>query len=132
MSGDSANVERARRGIDAFNRGEREGLLRFFHPELEIVDLPQVVEERTKRGLSGLERWLASMDEIWEELRIEPEEFIEPDEDHLLVVARFRGRGRGSGIEIDQRVNTVYTLREGRVVRMDTYPTTEEALAAIG
>jgi ketosteroid isomerase-like protein len=36
------------------------------------------------------------------------------------------------GIEVDQHFAMVWTLRDGRAPRMDTYGTREEALAAAG
>jgi ketosteroid isomerase-like protein len=51
-----------------------------------------------------------------------------------LVVATVlsRGRGRGSGIEIDARFHRVYTLRDDRIVRMDEFAQRAEALEAAG
>ena len=46
------------------------------------------------------------------------EEFIDAG-DRVLVTAHHRGRGRGSGIEVDTRLYSVYTLRDGKVVRVD-------------
>ena len=42
------------------------------------------------------------------------------------------GRGKLSQIEIDQHFAMVWTLRGGRAVRMDLYPTRDEALEALG
>lgn len=45
---------------------------------------------------------------------------------------RLQGRGRGSGAEIDARFYDVYTLRDGRIVRMDQFTKHSEALEAVG
>jgi ketosteroid isomerase-like protein len=42
------------------------------------------------------------------------------------------GRGKASGIDIDQRFAMVWTLKDRRAVRMDMYPTRDEALEAVG
>ena len=48
------------------------------------------------------------------------------------VMARYVGRGESSGIEMDQKVVTLYELRKGKVVTMRDYPTRAEALEAAG
>ena len=50
----------------------------------------------------------------------------------MFVTVRFRGRGRASGIEIDARLYEVYTLRDGKVLRIDEYEHRAEALEAAG
>ena len=132
MESGSTNAERARAAFEAFNRGDREGLLELFDPEVEFVDAPQSVEERERSGLDGIRRWFASMDEVWEELRFEVEEMVELDDERLIVVGRVQGRGRGSGIWIDRPIATLYTLRNGRAVRFEAFGGKGEALTAAG
>ena len=59
------------------------------------------------------------------------EEFLDAG-DRVLVTAYFRGRGRGSGIDIDTCFYEVYTLRDGRVVRVDEFTKRADALEAAG
>jgi hypothetical protein len=48
------------------------------------------------------------------------------------VAVRFSGRGKSSGIEVDALLYGVYSLRDGRVVRMDEFSERPQALAAAG
>jgi ketosteroid isomerase-like protein len=48
----------------------------------------------------------------------------------VLVVVRGRARGRGSGLELDNRFCQVWTLRGDTAVSMEEYATREQALAA--
>ena len=59
------------------------------------------------------------------------EEFIDAG-DRVLVTEHHRGRGRGSGIEVDTRLYSVYTVCDGKVVRMDQFTDRPEALEAAG
>ena len=59
------------------------------------------------------------------------EEFIDA-RNRVLVRAYFRGRGRGSGLEVDTRFYELYTLRRGKIVRVDEFTELEEALEAAG
>ena len=48
----------------------------------------------------------------------------------MAVLLRVRGRGPASGIEVDYRFVPLFTLRSGKVLRMDRYGEWEEALEA--
>jgi hypothetical protein len=50
----------------------------------------------------------------------------------LVVEVRVWGKGRSSGIEIDQRMGFLYTLREedGKVRRLQMFPNKDAALTA--
>jgi hypothetical protein len=52
--------------------------------------------------------------------------------DRVLLTSHHRGRGRGSGVQIDTRLYSVYTLRGGKVVQEDEYGHRAEALEAAG
>jgi hypothetical protein len=50
-----------------------------------------------------------------------------------VTVSRYRGRGRRSGVEIDGPFQFgVWSIRDGKVTRVDWYPTREEAFEAVG
>jgi ketosteroid isomerase-like protein len=49
-----------------------------------------------------------------------------------VVATRQTGKARGSGVPVDVVNAVVNTVRNGKVVRMDVYPTSAEALEAVG
>ena len=55
-----------------------------------------------------------------------------PAADRAFVALRFRGRGAGSGVEIDERGYWVYERRGGRLYRISEYSEPAEALEAAG
>ena len=62
-----------------------------------------------------------------------PEEFIDAGDDQVLVFSREGGRGRGSGAEVmTQPTAHLWTIRNGRAVRMQSYWERTEALEAAG
>lgn len=71
-----------------------------------------------------LRAWLESFDDF----RIEPEQILE-DEDRLIALVHQSGTGRASGIEVEARIAQVWTVKDGRVVRWQSYSSREEALA---
>jgi ketosteroid isomerase-like protein len=52
--------------------------------------------------------------------------------DQVVVVHYERGRGKGSGVEVEHRVANVFDLRDGRVIRKRPFANRSEALAAAG
>jgi ketosteroid isomerase-like protein len=77
--------------------------------------------------LSFIEAW----EEGFETEQMEAHEILDAG-DHVVVTVEHRGRGMRSGIEIDQTFAMVWTIRDGRAVRMALFPTRTEALEAVG
>jgi ketosteroid isomerase-like protein len=124
------NAELVRRGYEAFNRGDFEGVLALFDPELRINVLPETMMAQTFHGHEGFLRLMAENAEMFESYRNHPEEVIELGDDHIVVIVRSEARGRLSGAEVEGRLVHLWTLRDGRVIRFEAFPTTEEARRA--
>src|SRR5215212_4006371 len=52
--------------------------------------------------------------------------------DDEVVLARYRGVGRGSGVEVDVEGAHVWKLREGKAVRLEVFASRERALCESG
>jgi ketosteroid isomerase-like protein len=84
------------------------------------------------RGPEEVKRLWRGLDEAFEEFRLEPEEFLDAG-DHVPVRLRYRGRGKASGLEIEQEVfSQVITFRDGRMVRVEHFMSWDEAIEAAG
>jgi ketosteroid isomerase-like protein len=69
----------------------------------------------------------------WSDFRGEPERFIVADETRILVFVHNTGRGRTSGLQMDQRsVANLFEIHEGRVTRLVLYWDRDRALADLG
>jgi len=101
------------------------------HPEF-TMDSPQGVEASQAHDKAGLREWFGKMDEIWEELRFEPEEMIDVDDTRVIAVVRTSGRARGSGIEINQELTHLWTIVDGRATSLVTFSTKREAIEVAG
>jgi ketosteroid isomerase-like protein len=88
------------------------------------------VEELPTQGHDAVRTSLAHWKAEWDDYRLTPEEFVDLG-DRVVVTVRLGGRGRGSGVEIDARFYDVYTLRDGKIVRMDQFTERSEALEAV-
>ena len=52
--------------------------------------------------------------------------------DSVVVLTRYRGRGKGSGASVDTIGAHLWTLRDGMVVRLEIYSSRKKALEAAG
>ncbi|MEO8037062.1 MAG: nuclear transport factor 2 family protein [Acidobacteriota bacterium] len=122
---------------DLFNEGADgsalEALASLLTPDFEVVAGSQGsgiwVEDRRLDGLLRTWReWL----EPWEEYWTEVEEFVDAGRDHVLVLVRDRGRLRGSDAEVELLAASVWTLRDGKIARVEFHTSRDEALEAVG
>jgi uncharacterized protein len=68
----------------------------------------------------------------WERpFSVEAEDFI-PAGDAVVVLIRWHGKGRGSGVELSAEGAHVWELRDGEAVRWDVYRDRAKALADAG
>ena len=125
------NVELLRDCYRQLNEGGFAVIADLFAPEF-AMDAPQGVESSQAHDKAGLQEWFRKMDEVWEGLVFHPVEISALDADRVIAVVRTSGRAKASGIEIDQQLTHVWTLRDGKAVRFDAYSTKREALEAVG
>jgi ketosteroid isomerase-like protein len=89
------------------------------------------IEELPTEGHGAVRASLARWKAEWHDYKVIPEEYVDRG-DSVVVTVLLRGRGRGSGVEIDARFYDVYTLRDGKIVRMDQFTERVQALEAAG
>jgi ketosteroid isomerase-like protein len=71
--------------------------------------------------------------EVFDDYRMVPEEFIDAGSDQVLVFSREGGRGKGSGAEVQTHPTAhLWTIRDGKAIRMQSYWERTEALKAVG
>jgi ketosteroid isomerase-like protein len=70
--------------------------------------------------------------EALSDLRIEAERIIDLGGDRVLVLSRQTARGKHSGVPIEHETGDLFTLRDGKIVRYDSYWNRAEALEAVG
>ena len=88
------------------------------------------VEESPAQGHDAVRASTARWKSEWDDYELTPEGFADAG-DRVVATVRFRARGRGSGIEVDARLYDVFTLRDGKIVRMDQFTERSEALEAV-
>jgi ketosteroid isomerase-like protein len=125
----SPAVELVQRALAGLNAGDIEGVVAVCDPGFELDMSDRVFNPSTYRGHDGIRQFHAEVLEVWEHYVWEPEQVFEQGE---LVVAlvRTRGRGRGSGLEVDRQTAMIWTVRGNKVVSLRFYRDRERALEA--
>jgi ketosteroid isomerase-like protein len=124
-------VEQARVAYDAWAARDLDAFVDVFSEDVELRPfLGRGLGSTTYRGHDGLRRWYEEATEEWDELVIEPREFLEMG-DHLVIFLRAVGRGRGSHVEVAAEIVHVAEFRDGKFIRLEGFGDREQALAAL-
>jgi len=131
------SVEIVRRVYDVAAHRDAETVLALYDPEVEL-DVSRLAVHGAPGGVGGVyhgHKGLRSLFGDWHEaygkIQYDYDELIDAGEQVISVVTR-HARGRASGAEVEQPFALVWTLREGKVVRVVWFLTREEALEAAG
>jgi len=127
------NVDRVRSILAAWTLGDFSSNA-WADPDIEFV-VPDGLNPISAKGLPGMTRGYRSFLSAWESLHVEVDEIREVDDERVLVLTRLSGRGKTSGLDLDQ-VQTeqaiLLQLRAGKVTRLVIYNFRANALADLG
>jgi len=125
------NTEIVRRLFDAFTRRDIAALVALTDPEIVFVPPTGRLAGRDEpyRGHDGMRMYLADVARVWQELRSEPDEYIELD-DRVLCTGRVYAWGVGR--VIDAPAGWVFRVRDELVVEGHVYETRRAAYEAVG
>jgi len=130
------NVEVVRQLYAWVAAGQGEQAFSVYDPEIEwdargaqwLTDLGfdgvYIGHEGVREAMRG---WLSA----WESIAYRPDELIDAGDDVLAFVT-ISARGRASGLEVTYEHPQLWTLRDGKVVRMRVFADRAAALQAAG
>ena len=121
------NVEVVGEMLEDYIRGNYEAALPAFTQDVEVV----TALERF-HGPAGVAREAKRWEEMWTDYRFEVEGLIDAGDDKVVLLYHQVGKAPESGVEIDERAGWVYTLREGKIARVEMFQDREAALRAAG
>jgi ketosteroid isomerase-like protein len=124
------NVEIVRQMWDAFLGDDPGSGLSFCDPEIEW-DGTNLPDGKVARGHEAIVEHAMGWAEMWDDWRMQPEQFIDGRGDQVVVLFRETGRSE-SGLQMDERHAELYTLRDGKVVYRKGFSDPDEALEAVG
>jgi ketosteroid isomerase-like protein len=118
----SANLDLVRSIFAPWERGDFSSV-EWAHPEIEYVVADGVQPGIWMGVTSMVERWSDGLT-VWDDLRVNADEYRELDDERVLVIVRRSGRGKSSGLELGQ-IHTqgacLFHIRDGKVTRYVTY-----------
>jgi ketosteroid isomerase-like protein len=126
------NIDLIRRVIDLFNGKEIDRALDAMDEDVEMDWSNSIGPLRgIYRGRRQvLELWQSFL-EAWDEVRWDPQEFVEVDESRVIVVNSVRMRGRRSGVDVEAMGVQLWTIAAGKGRTVRLYQTKDEALEAV-
>ena len=130
MTRQEENVAHAHRLVEAFQRGDLEGLLALLDPEVEIFASPELANAGRFHGREGYLQWSREWFEAWDDFHVEAKAIEPVGEHHVLTSVHQRGRGKGSGVEVEMEACYMGEVHDGLATRLHLYPTREQALEA--
>jgi ketosteroid isomerase-like protein len=86
-------------------------------------------------GVAGMAEGWRSFQSTWEDFRAAPTEFIELDDERVLVLLHFSGRAKTSGMELAEMQTknaSLCQVRDGKVVKLVLYWDRDRALSELG
>ena len=121
------NVEIVKRGFEAYVGSDLAAATAIYADDVVFNPAEEPPIHGREEVLSYIRRW----EEPWDEYELRTEEFIDGGES-VVVTIHVKARGAASGVEVDARSHQVYSLRDGKLIRMDEYLVRDEALKAAG
>jgi ketosteroid isomerase-like protein len=128
------NVEIVRKVFDAAARRDSAAVFDLYDPYV-VWDASRTergaITGKVVQGREGLLKWLREWYEPWETLDDTLEELIDAGQQRVVTVVVQRGRGRASGVEVENRLGGVWTVQDGKIIRVVWFPSREDALEAV-
>lgn len=124
------NVEIVRRFFDALGRRDIPTMDELSHQQARFsVRLGEV--RGRPYGYGELASYFADLDEVWDQVHQTATDLDPIDDARVVLTVRWQGRARSSGVEVDQLLGVIVSLRDGKLVRVDAYQGRREALDAL-
>jgi len=123
------NVAIVRAAYSTYENGGVEALFPYFGPDIEWDMTKTGVADRTYTGPDGVREFFERLGQAWQEYTFRYDTFLHAG-DEVLAIGGFRGRVAGSATEVEAPLVHIWTLQEGKGVRLRAYLDYSAALEA--
>ena len=127
----AAETETLRAAYAARNRNDIPAMIDAFDPQMEWTEPAEYPGGGTRRGHAAVLAYLTWARGTWAEGRCEPERFVAAG-DKIVVFVHVRVRLQHETEWREGRLADVYTFRDGRAIRMRSFPDRRQALEWAG
>jgi ketosteroid isomerase-like protein len=116
--------------VDAYLSGDVDSIVEHAHPDVEIVQVPELPDARSYHGREGMLEALLDWPLQWERFALTPRRIFAVDDEWVLTVALHSGRAR-IGLDVEAELVWAVRWRDRLITRWETYMTVEAALRAV-
>jgi ketosteroid isomerase-like protein len=128
----SRNVDVVRAVFEAQRQRDWKAFRRLYDPDIEWEDVSGLWGDwGTRRGFEDVRDAFVTWFEAFEQVEFSGEKIVVSG-DEVFVSIRISGRGRESGVVVEQRIPSVWTVHGGRIVRVRAYRNEADAIEAAG
>jgi ketosteroid isomerase-like protein len=124
------NVDVLRASIEAFNRGDFEGVLRCLDPEVRFEHRLAALQGSFV-GIDGVRGWLADLFEHFATGQVHCPD-IRDLGDRVLALGTVQAVGKESGVETELPYTVVARFRDGLITEFTDFGDRDKALEAVG
>ena len=129
----SSNLDLVRSIYEDWERGDFTSA-EWAYPEIEYVQADGP-DAGTWNGMAGMAAAFDDYLSAWQEWRVKAEEYVELDEERVLVPYHFSARGKTSDADVGQmraRGASLFHIRDGKVTRIVQHMDRERARTELG
>jgi ketosteroid isomerase-like protein len=126
------NVEVVKVAYEAFAREGLDGFMEPFTDDVEYRSIEGAPDIGPIHGKVALRAFLQDWIDMFDVFEMEMLELIDAGEDTVVARERFAGHAKLSGVETEQIMGDVFTIRDGKIARGRQYANLEQALEAAG
>jgi len=123
------NLAVVRRAYEAFNAGDAETLKSLASDDF-VLKASAATDGAEHHGPSAFDEILSTIDERWQDFRLEPLEFYEAG-DRVLVLGTLVGKSHAQE-GLASVSGQVWTVRDGKLTSMKAFLSSEEAIREAG
>jgi ketosteroid isomerase-like protein len=124
------NVEIVRSSLQAYNAGDMKAWSALLDPEVVWAAFEGWPEAEMLVGREACQRQWQRMRAPFDADTVEPVADLIAVGDRVVVSAAWHATGQGP--EVNMQITTVYTVREGKIIRMQNFWSRADALKAAG
>jgi ketosteroid isomerase-like protein len=125
------NVDVVQHAWDSFSRGDIEGAVEVIAPSAETRVSESVPWGGTYVGPDGFRDFLYKLNQAFDTFKATPEKVLGADDNHVIVVAKTKGKVKGGGTVEGTNV-WIYQLRDGLIADAEGWGDTAQVLQALG
>ena len=125
----STHIQTLQDAYAAFARQDISGVMAAFGEDIAWESPESIPFGGSYHGHDGVGRFFSQLPEHWDELRVEPEEFIDGGETIVVLVHL---TGKGAGGSMDSKSVHLWRMRDGKAAAFREYPDTALVLQALG